>query len=79
MDANVGAAIGSKGSSLEATTASLTAPRTSYDTYSYTVSKGAMIDVSWKGNHCVSPAPVNALRRDASSCTTGCHDFCVLL
>ena len=49
MDANVGAAIFKKGASLEATTASLSDPRSSYDTYSYTVSKGAIIDVSWKG------------------------------
>ena len=49
MDANVGAAIFKKGASLEATTASLSNPRSSYDTYSYTVSKGVIIDISWKG------------------------------
>lgn len=49
MDANVGAAVFKKGASLEATTASLSNPRSSYDTYSYTVSKGAIIDISWKG------------------------------
>ena len=50
MDANVGASAGRNASaSLEATTASLTAPRSSYDTFSYTVSKGVMLDISWKG------------------------------
>ena len=64
MDANVGAAIFKKGASLEATTASLSDPRSSYDTYSYTVSKGAIIDVSWKGMDAFSIA-------ECSNCPTG--------